>query len=77
MRKNPQADAARRALEKQIKQGYESKVSRTDPRNTGVHTRLSMPEIPQKSTIDLQDSGDALYFVVGWSRIGGDDVVGP
>lgn len=75
MRVNPQRDAASRRIKKDAIRAVESRVTRLDARNLGVTTRLSMPEVPQKTSTGLQESDDTMKFIVGYSRVGGDDVV--
>ena len=75
MRVNPQKDAASRRIKKDAMRGFEDRHSRLDARNMGVANRLTMPEVPQKSSTAIQESDGTMKFIVGYSRVGGTDVV--
>lgn len=73
-RRNPQADAATRRIQKESIDALRAKVMRTDARNMGVAGRLTMPEVRQATVIDVQDENGDLKFTWGYSRWGKGDV---
>lgn len=74
MRKNPQSDSATRRIKRDAIRGISERLTKIDPRNLGVATRLVMPEVVQKESIELQNSDGEFYFVSDYSRSDGADV---
>ena len=73
-RMNPQKESALRRRDRETLGAVGRKFTRTDARNVGVATNLSMPEVVQVSVTELQNDEGEFVLLWGYSRWGGTDV---